>query len=49
MTLVFSTTPKYSSVKRPIMTMALNSYSIPAKMTMDLGNNAKKGCRSCGG
>ena len=49
MTLVFSTDPKYSSVKRPNMTMMLNSYSISSKIVMDLSKSAKKGCRSCGG
>lgn len=49
MTLVFSTDPKYSSVKRPNMTMTMNSYSISSKIVMDLSKSAKKGCRSCGG
>lgn len=48
MTLVFSTIPNYSSVKRPIMTMSLNSYGTFSKMTMNLDNTEKKGCRACG-
>jgi hypothetical protein len=48
MTLVFSTIPNYSSVKRPNMTMSLNSYGTFSKMSMNLGNTEKKGCRACG-